>query len=98
MQRLPHKAVDIERQLLQMTGITNMQASPLTGNVLVLFGSKTINRHQVLFEITSFVTHDCDGEMNIGIGSANRFQKTWPGVFAEKTFEFAMERAITAML
>jgi copper chaperone CopZ len=48
VKRSPQHAAQVERDLVQVPGITEVAANPLTGCVLIQFDSQVIDKYQVL--------------------------------------------------
>jgi hypothetical protein len=92
VKRSPKKALQVEKTLQSLEGVTHVKANPTTGNVLVLFESKLLTHHCIVARLKSIdcftVTQISSHQSRAGIGD----------VLVRSIAELLVERAIVALL
>lgn len=98
----PMKALEIESQLRQATGINHVTANPRTGNVLILYDPRRIAQHELFDALRAL---GCLQERN----DAQMATKEVPGVhvklgealaetFVRSTMELALQGLFRALI
>jgi copper chaperone CopZ len=99
LKRSPEKASDIENNLISQDGVTEVNANPLTGNLLVLFEPESTTHEQIIGHLKQA------GYLNApqkapkgGSGAHNGLTKSVRDMMIQMAVEAALKRLIFAII
>ncbi|MSQ47952.1 MAG: hypothetical protein EXR78_06125 [Deltaproteobacteria bacterium] len=102
LKRAPRRAAEVERQLQQCAGITEVTTNPVTGSILVQYDSQRLSQDHVL---SLLHTVGCLAEPRRSeprttelFASSAEFSRGVIRTVAVSTMEFAVQRLVYAIL
>ena len=90
----PYQAREVERHLQLMTGLEEVSANPITGNVLIIYDPSLLREDQIISTLQEFGYLEEASSRSKGDGMVEKLTT----VVASSLMEVALTRLVTALI
>lgn len=94
IKQAPRKALQLEQTLRNLDGVTSVKANPLTGNVLILFDTRTMSQEQIFAALKQHRYLQSDQPLSPVYSPATSPCSTATSTFGDRLIQLVVETAV----